>query len=81
MIAADPIFTVLQTRLSRSDVGPGFHEMINRHHRAIHAAVAAGAADDAERLMREHLDCLRPHYERIWHEDIATTVVTTPSAR
>jgi GntR family transcriptional repressor for pyruvate dehydrogenase complex len=66
-IAADPIFTVLQTRLSRSEVGPGFHEMINRHHRAIHAAVEAGDPGEAERLMREHLDCLRPHYERIWH--------------
>jgi DNA-binding FadR family transcriptional regulator len=72
MIAADPIFTVLQTRLSRSEVGPEFHAMINRHHRAIHAAVAAGAADEAERLMREHLDGLRPHYERIWHADIDT---------
>jgi DNA-binding FadR family transcriptional regulator len=68
MIAADPIFTVLQTRLSRSGVGPEFHEMINLHHRGIHAAVAAGDADEAERLMREHLRILRPFYERIWHE-------------
>ena len=68
MIAADPIFTVLQTQLSRSEVGQEFHVMINRHHRALHAAVAGRAADDAERLMREHLEWLRPRYERIWHE-------------
>jgi DNA-binding FadR family transcriptional regulator len=67
MIAAAPIFTVLQTRMSRSAVGPEFHTTINAHHRGIHAAVAAGAADEAERLMREHLDWLRPQYERIWN--------------
>lgn len=68
MIAADPIFTVLQTRLSRSGVGRDFHETINRQHRGIHAAVGAQAADEAERLMREHLEWLRPQYERIWHD-------------
>jgi GntR family transcriptional repressor for pyruvate dehydrogenase complex len=68
MIAAEPIFTVLQTRLRRSGVGTDFHASINAQHRGIHGAVAAGDADTAERLMREHLAWLRPAYERIWHE-------------
>lgn len=68
MIAAEPIFTVLQTRLSRSGVGQRFHQVINQHHRGIHESVVAGDGDTAERLMREHLEWLRPAYERIWHE-------------
>jgi DNA-binding FadR family transcriptional regulator len=68
MIAAEPIFTVLQMRLSRSGVDQEFHSVINQHHRGIHASVLAGDADEAERLMRAHLEWLRPRYERIWHE-------------
>jgi len=67
-IAAEPIFSVLQTRLSRSEIGPTFHRMINVHHRGITAAIAAADADEAERLMREHLEWLRPRYEKIWHD-------------
>ena len=67
-IAAEPIFSVLQTRLSRSEIGPAFHRTINVHHRAIHAAIASGDADESERQMREHLAWLSPKYRRIWHE-------------
>jgi DNA-binding FadR family transcriptional regulator len=68
MIAADPIFTVLQTRLSRSGVDQEFHTAINVQHRGIHAAVVASDPAAAERLMREHLEWLRPKYERIWDD-------------
>ncbi|QEC47379.1 FadR family transcriptional regulator [Baekduia soli] len=67
-IAAEPIFSVLQTRLSRSEIGPAFHRTINVHHRAIHAAIASGDAGESERQMREHLAWLSPKYRRIWHE-------------
>lgn len=67
-IAAEPIFSVLQTRLSRTEVGPDFHQAINHAHRLIHAAVAAQDPDEAERQMREHLEWLRPKYQRIWHD-------------
>lgn len=67
-IAAEPIFSVLQTRLSRSEIGPGFHKTINVHHRGIEAAITSGDPDEAERLMREHLKWLRPKYQKIWHD-------------
>jgi DNA-binding FadR family transcriptional regulator len=67
-IAAEPIFSVLQTRMSRSEIGPAFHKTINVQHRGITVAVTAGDADEAERLMREHLEWLRPKYQKIWHD-------------
>lgn len=65
-IAAQPVFTVLQTHLARSRLGSGFHGAVNRHHRAIAAAIGAGAAREAQREMRSHLRFLRPFYEKAW---------------
>lgn len=65
-IAAQPIFTLLQTSLARSSLGRDFHRAINAHHRAIVEAIEAGDADGAEREMRDHLAYLRPYYERTW---------------
>src|SRR5207248_6286480 len=63
VMAAQPIFTILQTNLSRSRLGPGFHRSINEHHRAITAAIAAGDAGAAGGEMLAHLEFLRPFYE------------------
>jgi GntR family transcriptional repressor for pyruvate dehydrogenase complex len=65
-IAAQPIFTLLQTSLARSSLGRSFHRAINAHHRAIVEAIEAGDPDGAEREMRDHLVYLRPYYERTW---------------
>jgi DNA-binding GntR family transcriptional regulator len=65
-IAAQPIFTLLQTSLARSSLGRDFHRAINAHHRAIVEAIEAGDPDGAEREMRDHLTFLRPYYERTW---------------
>jgi len=66
MMAAQPLFTILQTSLSRSSLGARFHRGINDQHRAIAAAIETGEARRAEREMRSHLQFLRPHYERTW---------------
>jgi len=66
MMAAQPLFTILQKNLARSSLGAGFHKGINDQHRAIAAAIQAGDARRAEREMRTHLEFLRPHYERTW---------------
>ena len=66
MIAAQPIFTILQTNLLRSTLGPGFHRSINEHHRAITAAIDAGDPDAAGSEMFAHLEFLRPFYEKAW---------------
>jgi DNA-binding FadR family transcriptional regulator len=65
-IAARPIFAVLQRSLGRSSLEPGFHRAINEHHHRIHAAIAAGNPREAERSMVDHLEFLRPFYERAW---------------
>lgn len=66
VIAAQPVFSVLQTHLARSELGRRFHRAINEHHRSIAAAIETGAARAAEREMRAHLRFLRPFYEKAW---------------
>jgi DNA-binding FadR family transcriptional regulator len=65
-IAAQPVFAVLQRNLARSKLGASFHRTINEHHRAIAAAIEAGDADAAGGEMYDHLEYLRPYYERAW---------------
>jgi GntR family transcriptional repressor for pyruvate dehydrogenase complex len=65
-IAAQPIFTVLQTSLARSALGRRFHRSINEHHLGIAAAIEAGDESAAGEQMHEHLAFLRPFYERAW---------------
>jgi DNA-binding FadR family transcriptional regulator len=66
MMAAQPLFSILQTQLARSSLGARFHKGINDQHRAIVAAIDAGDGRRAESEMRLHLEWLRPHYERTW---------------
>ena len=65
-IAVQPIFSVMQTNLSRSALGRRFHDQINDDHRAIAAAIAAGDEDAAAEGMHRHLAYLRPFYEKAW---------------
>jgi DNA-binding FadR family transcriptional regulator len=66
MMAAQPLFSILQTQLARSSLGARFHKGINDQHRAIVAAIDAGDGGAAAKEMRSHLEWLRPHYERTW---------------
>jgi DNA-binding FadR family transcriptional regulator len=65
-IAAQPIFSVMQTNLSRSSLGRRFHDQVNADHRAIADAIAAGDEERAAEEMQRHLHFLRPTYERGW---------------
>ena len=65
-ISAQPIFSVMQTNLSRSNLGRRFHDQVNHDHRAIAEAIAAGDEEGAAEEMRKHLHFLRPAYERAW---------------
>jgi DNA-binding FadR family transcriptional regulator len=69
-IAAQPVFTILQTNLARSTLGRRFHRAINEHHRAIIAAIADGDADAAGGEMLSHLQFLRPFYEKAWRHAV-----------
>jgi DNA-binding FadR family transcriptional regulator len=68
MIAAGPVFDVLQTRLARSKLGARFHRAINDHHRSIVAAIEARDEDAAAGEMHDHVEYLRPYYEKAWRE-------------
>jgi len=65
-VAAQPIFEVLQTHLSRSRLGRDFHASINEHHRGVADAIDHGDETAAGDLMYEHLEFLRPYYEQAW---------------
>ena len=67
-IAAEPVFAVLQTHLSRSRLGQKFHRSINDHHREIAAAIESAEEQAAGELMHDHLVFLRPYYEQAWRD-------------
>ena len=66
VIAAQPIFTVLQTNLARSTLGKRFYAAVHEDHRSIAAAIESGKPRAAEQAMRAHLRFLRPFYEQAW---------------
>lgn len=66
LVAAQPIFTVLQANLQRSQLDEEFLEGINRDHRAILAALEEGDGDRVSQEMHAHFAFLRPTYKRIW---------------
>jgi DNA-binding FadR family transcriptional regulator len=73
-IAAQPVFAVLQTHLSRSRLGRGWHRSINDHHRGIASAIEGGDEAGAGEQMLDHLEWLRPYYEKAWRAAGRTTV-------
>ncbi|MFN8187716.1 MAG: FCD domain-containing protein [Gaiellales bacterium] len=67
-IAAQPVFSALQTSLSRSGLGKRFHREIHTAHARIAEAVGAADEDGAASEMRRHLEFLVPFYERAWRD-------------
>jgi DNA-binding FadR family transcriptional regulator len=65
-ICAQPVFSVLQTNLKRSTLGPRFHRRVNEDHRALVASVEAGDEAGAAEQMHDHLGFLRTRYEKVW---------------
>jgi len=66
VIAAQPVFSIMQTNLARSVLDEDFHQTINRHHHVIADAIRAHDGDAAEELMRDHINSLVPYYEKAW---------------
>lgn len=71
-VSAQPVFSVLQRALSRSNLSNAFHRGINDHHRKITAGIAAGDPDRAGDQMRIHLEELQPEYEKVWKRTLRT---------
>lgn len=65
-ISAQPIFSILQTNLSRTKLASGFPVRVNDDHREILDAIESGDSGEAEQRMHEHLEYLRGTYEGIW---------------
>jgi DNA-binding FadR family transcriptional regulator len=65
-IAAQPVFSALQTSLSRSGLPRVFHRSIHAHHARIVEAVEAGDENAAGAEMHDHLAFLVPYYEKAW---------------
>jgi DNA-binding GntR family transcriptional regulator len=65
-IAAQPVFSALQTSLSRSGLPRVFHRSIHAHHARIVEAVEAGDEAAAGSEMHAHLSFLVPYYEKAW---------------
>ena len=71
-VSAQPIFSILQRALARSNLSTAFHRSINEYHRRITVAIGAGDADDAGEQMRRHLEQLHPEYQRVWRRTART---------
>jgi GntR family transcriptional regulator, transcriptional repressor for pyruvate dehydrogenase complex len=65
-VAAQPIFSILQRALARSNLSAAFHRSINEFHRRITEAIELGDAGRAEEQMRLHLEQLHPEYQKVW---------------
>jgi DNA-binding FadR family transcriptional regulator len=67
-VAAQPVFNVLMTGFERESLGARFHQAVRRQHRDIADAIDKGDGDAAGGLMYDHLEYLRPTYERLWEQ-------------
>lgn len=67
-VSAQPIFSVLQASLARSTLGRRFHTSIHVHHHRIIEAVEAADPESAAAEMHDHLQFLRPFYEKAWKQ-------------
>jgi GntR family transcriptional regulator, transcriptional repressor for pyruvate dehydrogenase complex len=70
-IAAQPIFSVLQTTFDRAALSRAFAQHVEVHHRAILAAIEHGDGDAAAAAMDEHLDFLSRTYTSMWRSPTA----------
>lgn len=67
-IAAQPIFSVLQTNFSREAQSPRFAKRVDQDHRAILDAIERGDGEAAALGMQEHLDYLSRTYTNMWRQ-------------
>lgn len=65
----EPIFVVLGTRFLRDRAPVSIWPQVEQEHLYLVDRIAAGDADGAEDLMREHLNTLRTLYEQLDEQD------------
>jgi DNA-binding FadR family transcriptional regulator len=67
-IAAQPVFSVLQTNLARDAMSQRFAKRINDDHRAILEAIEDGDSEAAGDQMLRHLTYLSRTYQKMWRQ-------------
>jgi GntR family transcriptional repressor for pyruvate dehydrogenase complex len=67
-IAAQPVFSVLQTNFSRDAMSQRFAKRVNEDHRAILAAIEARDPAVAAEEMQRHLTYLSRTYKKMWRQ-------------
>ncbi|HEX3803763.1 MAG TPA: FCD domain-containing protein [Solirubrobacteraceae bacterium] len=65
-ITTEPIFSVLHSRIHRSQMPESFHRGVDHDHLAILEAIEAADPDAAAEAMVAHLAFLRPTFEKVW---------------
>ena len=70
-IAAQPIFSVLQTNFSREALSPRFAARVDEDHRAILVAIEHGDSEAAAAEMQKHLDYLSRTYTSMWRQGVS----------
>jgi DNA-binding FadR family transcriptional regulator len=68
-IAAQPVFSALQSALARSLLGNRFHQGVHEQHVRIVEAIEAADESAAEAEMIGHLEFLVPFYEKAWRDE------------
>ncbi|GEL26274.1 GntR family transcriptional regulator [Pseudonocardia sulfidoxydans NBRC 16205] len=72
-LMGQPVSDVLRTSLDRTAVDQEEWASVDADHAVIAEHIASGRTDQAESAMRQHLESLRPLYERAGHWDDAAT--------
>jgi DNA-binding FadR family transcriptional regulator len=80
-LCSQPVFSVLNMHLRQSRLQPTqeYHSHLNCDHRAILDAIRARDPDAAEQQMRDHLEYLRPRYEKAWFDHVTVESSTSVS--
>lgn len=73
-IAAQPIFSILQTNLTRETLNAGFAQRVDSDHRAILEAIERGDGDAAAAEMDGHLRYLSRTYKSMWTAELRPAV-------
>jgi DNA-binding FadR family transcriptional regulator len=72
-LMGQPVSDVLRTSLDRTAVDQAEWASVDADHAVVADHIASGRADQAESAMRQHLESLRPLYERAGHWSDSTT--------
>jgi DNA-binding FadR family transcriptional regulator len=66
IVTTEPIFSVLHGRIRQAGLPEAFFRGLDDDHARILAAIESGDSDAAAEAMADHLEFLRPTFEKVW---------------